>query len=89
MINYYFDSKTKEDALVIDINQQMYIVVMNYSEWIAEDPKDYNYKDADYFLVEKPYHGNGTLLNDNEIFLSTLKHDGKNLYRNVVKEVLK
>lgn len=88
MINYYFDDKAGEDALVVDIDKKMYVVVMNYAEWISEDPEDYDYKNADYFLVNKSYHGNGTLLNDNEIFLSTLEYDGKNLYRNLIKEVL-
>lgn len=88
MVNYYYDDITGEDVLVVDIDQKMYVVVADYAEWISENPEDYDYKNATYYLKKKPYRGDGTLLNDNEIFLSTLKHDGKNLYRNIIREVL-
>jgi len=88
MVNYYYDDRAGEDTLVVDINQKWIVAVRDYSKWVAEDPEDYNYRDAKYELFKKPYRGDGTLLNDNKIFLDTLKHDGKNLYRNIIRMVL-
>lgn len=88
MVNYYYDDRAGEDTLIVDIHQKMIVAVRDYSKWIAENPEDYNYKDATYELFKKKYSGEGVLLNDNEMFLGSLEYDGKNLYRNVIKKVL-
>lgn len=88
MVNYYYDDKAGEDTLIVDIHQKMFVVVRDYSERAAEDPEDYNYRDAEYILIKKKYPEDGVLLNDNEMFLETLEQDGENLQRNVIKTVL-
>lgn len=90
MVNYYYDDKLVEgiDLLVVDIDQKVYITIGFYVTEDAENPKDYDYKNAGYHLNKKPYSKDGVLLNNNEFFLKTLKHDGKNLYRNLIKTVL-
>ena len=89
MINSYYDDKAGEDTLVVDIHQKWIVAVRDYSEWVAEDPEDYNYRDAKYELFKKKYSQSGVPLNNNKIFLASLKQDGKNLYRNIIRTALK
>jgi len=88
MINYYYDDKAGEDTLIADISPNAFIAIRDYSKWIAQDPQDYNYKDAEYILFNKSYSGSGVPLNDNEIFLASIEHDGKSLRHNLIKTVL-
>lgn len=85
MVDYYLNTET----LIVDINRKMFITVDDYAKHISNKPEDYNYKDATYKLNTWNYNRSGVLLNNNQLFLDTLKYDGQNLYRNLLKEVLK
>ena len=85
MINYYYNDKVGLDTLIVDLDKEWFIAVSNYFKLIADKPEDYNYKDAEYILFKRTYSGDGVLLNDNKIFLESLKHDGQNLRRNIIK----
>lgn len=71
-INYYIDGR----LLIIDLGV-IYITVSNYSPWIAKNIEDYNYKDADWMLVNHYYdiEDSSKLLNDNNMFWETIEYN--------------
>lgn len=78
-INYYIDNR----LLIIDLGV-LYIIVSNFHPWIAKNIEDYNYKDADWMLINKNYNIESKLLNNNDMFWQTVQYNQPFFNRKII-----
>jgi len=88
-IDYYLGYIDKP-VLIINLSI-LYIIVSNFSPWIARNVEEYDYINAEWRLINKKYKNEigAKSLKDNNMFLSTIERNQPFFNRKIISVLFK